>query len=108
MGFCHRTESDLFLFLLMLFKVSNSFFYTQKVAYFVQRQVILIRSNPTYLRSIADQTRSKYEATYAVPPHNIRPGESGIIPERARVDRLSGLNGPLEIRVVIYLVTTCL
>ena len=45
----------------MLFKISNSFFCTKKVAYFVQKQVILIRSNPTYLRCIADQTRSKYD-----------------------------------------------
>ena len=45
----------------MLFKISNSFFYTQKVAYFVQKQVILIRSNPTYLRWITDQTRTKYD-----------------------------------------------
>ena len=44
---------------LMVFKMSDSFFYTQNVAYFVQNQVILIRSNPTYLRCIADQTRSK-------------------------------------------------
>ena len=40
----------------MLFKISNLFFYTQKVAYFVQKQLILIRSNPSYLRCIADQT----------------------------------------------------
>ena len=54
----------------MLFKISNSFFYTQKVAYFVQMQVILIRSNPTYLRYIADQTRSKYDqpTLYRRPP----------------------------------------
>ena len=45
----------------MLYKISKSFFYTHKVAYFVQKQVILIRSNPTYLRCIADQTRSKYD-----------------------------------------------
>ena len=38
----------------MLFKISNSFLYTQKVAYVEQKQVILIRSNPTYLRCIAD------------------------------------------------------
>ena len=31
----------------MLFKIFYSFFYTQKVAYFVQKQAILIRSNPT-------------------------------------------------------------
>ena len=42
----------------MLFKISKSFFYMQKVAYFVQKQVILIRSNPTFLRCIADETRS--------------------------------------------------
>ena len=32
----------------MLFKISNSLFYTQNVAHFVQKQVILIRSDPTY------------------------------------------------------------
>ena len=55
---------------MMLFKISNSFFYSQKVAYFVQKQVILIRSNPTYLRCIADQTRSKYDqpTLYRRPP----------------------------------------
>ena len=54
----------------MLFKISHSFCYTQKVAYFVQKQVILIRPNPTYLRCIADQTRSKYDqlTLYRRPP----------------------------------------
>ena len=61
----------------MLFKISNSFFYTQKVANFVfpvlqSKQVILIHSTPTYLRCTADH--------HAVPLLNIRPVESGIIP----------------------------
>ena len=52
----------------MLFKISNSFFYTQKVAYFVIKDSSspvkassFNRSAPTYLRCIADQTRSKYD-----------------------------------------------
>ena len=52
----------------MIFKISNSFFYTQKLPILCLRipvlqskQVILIRSTPTYLRCIADQTRSKYD-----------------------------------------------
>ena len=60
----------------MLFKISNSFFYTQKVAYFVfkdsssPKQVVLICSAPTYLRCIADQTRLKYDqpTVYRGPP----------------------------------------
>ena len=46
---------------LMLFKISYSFFYSRKLAYFVPKQVNLIRSNPTYLCCIADQTRFKYD-----------------------------------------------
>ena len=59
----------------------------QKVAYFVQKQVILIRSNPTFLRCIADETRSNKTNLrctadhHAVPRSNIRPVESGIIPD---------------------------
>ena len=54
----------------MLFKNSYSFFYRQKVAYFVHKLVDLICSNPTYLRCIADQTRSKYDqpTLYRRPP----------------------------------------
>ena len=43
--------------------------------------------DPTYLRCIADQTRLKYDQPtlyadhHAVPPLNIRPLESGIIPD---------------------------
>ena len=60
-------ESSNFKKYLMLFEISNSFFYTQKVAYFVQKQVILIRSN---LRCIAYQTRSEYDQPklYRRPP----------------------------------------
>ena len=128
----------------MLFKIYNSFFYTQKVAYFVQKQVILLRSNPTYLRCVADQTRSKYDQptlyprstydlwragsspaifqplekvipltttsqsgpdqpplyfrpTYALPDQGPLIADPSIFPERERagVDRLSGVNGPL-------------
>ena len=49
------------------------------------KQVILIRSGPTYFSCIADQTRSKYDKpTYtadhhAVPLLNVRHGESEII-----------------------------
>ena len=136
----------------MLFKISSSFFYTQKVAYFVQKQVILIRSNPTNLCCIADQTRSKYDhptlyrrpprctpaqhttcgerdnprqffnrlknwsrsqrplragptnpavfrPTYALPDQGPLIADPSIFPERERagVDRLSGVNGPLAI-----------
>ena len=61
----------------MLLKISNSFFYTQKLPILCLRspvlqskQVILIRSTPTYLRCIADQTRSKYDqpTLYRRPP----------------------------------------
>ena len=61
----------------MLFKISNSFFYTQKVVYFVFKDSSspvkasnLIRSTPTYSRCIADQTRSKYDqlTLYRRPP----------------------------------------
>ena len=55
----------------MLFKISNSFFYTKKsglpgilclrILVLQSKQVILIRSTPTYLRCITDQTRSKYD-----------------------------------------------
>ena len=52
----------------MLFKISYSFFYTQKwpilclrIPVLQSKQVILIRSTPTYLRCVADQTRSKYD-----------------------------------------------
>ena len=54
------------------------------------KQVILIRSNPTYMysRCIADQTRSKYDqpTLYRQPPRctpaqQLRPVESGIIPD---------------------------
>ena len=51
------------------------------------KQVVLIRSTQTYLRCIADQTGSKYDQPtlypdhHAVPPLNIRPVESGIIPD---------------------------
>ena len=48
----------------MLFKISNSFSIRKKVAYFVQKKVILIRSNPTYLRP----NPIKIWPTYAVPP----------------------------------------
>ena len=47
-GFCLRTESYLVLFLL-------------RIPVLQSKQVILIRSAPTYLRCIADQTRSKYD-----------------------------------------------
>ena len=75
----------------MLFKISNLFFYIQKVAYFVFKESSspvkansLICSTLTYLRCIADQTRSRYDQStlyrrdHAVPPLNIRPVESGI------------------------------
>ena len=61
----------------MLFKISNSFFYTQKwpiwclrIPVLQSKQVILIRSTPTYLRCIADQARSKYDqpTLYRRPP----------------------------------------
>ena len=61
----------------MLFKISNSFFYTQKwhilclrIPVLQSNQVILIRSTPTYLRCIADQARSKYDqpTLYRRPP----------------------------------------
>ena len=80
-------EGSNFLKYVMLFKISSSFFYTQKVAYFVQKQVILIRSNPTYLRCITDQTRSNMTNLrctadhHSVLPLNIRPVESGTIPD---------------------------
>ena len=52
----------------MFFKISNSFFYTQKVAYFLLKDSSSpVKAsnfnplNPTYLRCIADQTRSKYD-----------------------------------------------
>ena len=52
----------------MLFKISNSFLYTQKcpilclrIPVLQSKKVVLIRSSPTYLRCIADQTRSKYD-----------------------------------------------
>ena len=62
---------------LMLLKISNSFFYTQKVTFLCLRipvlqskQVVQIRSAPTYLRCIAVQTRSKYDqpTLYRRPP----------------------------------------
>ena len=120
------------------------------MAYFVQKQVNSIRSNPTYLRYIADQTRSKYDQptlyrrpprctpaqhttcgerdhpdhfstgrktdpahhdlseraqptplyfrpTYALPDQGPLIADPPIFPERERagVDRLSGVNGPL-------------
>ena len=61
----------------MLFKIFNSFFYTQKwsilclrIPVLQSKQVILIRSTPTYLRCIADQARSKYDqpTLYRRPP----------------------------------------
>ena len=58
----------------MLFQISNSFFYTQKWPILCLRipvlQAVLIRSTPTYLRCIADQTRSKYDqpTLYRRPP----------------------------------------
>ena len=77
----------------MLFKFSYSFFYTQKwpilcfrIPVLQSKQVILIRSTPTYLRCIANQARSKYDqpTLYRRSPRstplNIRPVESGIIP----------------------------
>ena len=52
----------------MLFKISNSFFYTQKVAYFVFKESSSpVKAshfhplNPIYFCCIADQTRSKYD-----------------------------------------------
>ena len=45
----------------MLFKISNSFFYTQKVVYFVFKDSSSPVKAPTYLRCIADQTRSTYD-----------------------------------------------
>ena len=151
----------------MLFKISiNSFFYTQTVAYFVflripvlqSKKVLLIRSAPTYLRCIADQTRSKYDqpTLYRRPPrctpaqhttcgerdprpffnrlknlsrsprplragptnprcildqHTLSPikapliADPSIFPERgrARVDRVSGVNGPLIRSTPTYL-----
>ena len=121
------------------------------MAYFVQKQVILTRSNPTYSRCIADQTRSKYDqpTLYRRPPrctpaqhttcaerdyprpffhwlknwsrsprplragptnprcildqHTLSPIKARSLPirpffperERAGVDRVSGVNGPL-------------
>ena len=70
-------EGSNFLKLLMLFKISNSFFYTQKVAYFVFKDSSFpVKANsfiplsPTYLRCIADLTRSKYDqpTLYRRPP----------------------------------------
>ena len=80
----------------MLFKISNSFLITQKVAYFVCKDssspvkannfnplnpdllTLLLPSKPdqnmTNLRCSADQ--------HAEPPLNIRSFESGIIPDR--------------------------
>ena len=61
----------------MLFKISYSFFYTQRwpilclwIPVLQSKQVILIRSTPTYLRCIADQARSKYDqpTLYHRPP----------------------------------------
>ena len=52
----------------MLSKTSNSFFYTHKVAYFVQKQVILIRSYPTLLTLYRRPNPIKIWPTYAVPP----------------------------------------
>ena len=52
----------------MLFKISNSFFIRKKwhilclrIPVLQSKQIVLIRSAPTYLRCIADQTRSKYD-----------------------------------------------
>ena len=74
----------------MLFKISYSFFYTQKVTYFVQKQVNLIRSNPTYLRCIADQTRSKYDQPplYRRPPR-YTPAQHTTCGERDHPDHFS-------------------
>ena len=64
----------------MLFKISYSFFCTQKVPILCSRipvlksgQVVLIRSTPTYLRCIAEKTRSKYDkpTLYRRPPRCI-------------------------------------
>ena len=61
----------------MLFKISNTFFYTQKVSYFVFKDSsspVKASSfnplSPTYLRCIADQTRSNYDqpTLYRRPP----------------------------------------
>ena len=81
----------------MLFKISNSFFYTQKVAYFVFKA-------PTYLRCIADQTRSKYDqpTLYRRPPR-CTPAQHTTCGERDhprsffnRLKNLSRSSGPLR------------
>ena len=77
----------------MLFKISNNLLYAKwpilclSIPVLQSKQVILIRSTPTNLRCIADQTRSKYDqpSLYCRPPRctplNIRPVESEIIPD---------------------------
>ena len=144
----------------MLFKIFYSFFYTQIVVYFVQKQVILIRSNPTNLRCIADKTRPKYDQptlyprpsrfiptqhttcgagssptifnrlkNLSRPPRPLRAGPTNsrcildqhiLSPIKARylpirpfsiageseVDRLAGVNGPLQL-VPFSCLTSC-
>ena len=69
----------------MLLKISNSFLYTQKVAYLVRRQVILICSNPTCLHCIAYQTRSKYDQpTLYCRPSRCSPAQHTTWGERDR------------------------
>ena len=60
---------------------------TQKVAYFVQKQLILnAQTRPTYavLPTKPDLNMTNLRCTadhHAVPPLNIQPVESGIIPD---------------------------
>ena len=73
----------------MLFKIFNSFFYTQKwpilslrIQDLQSKQVILIRSTPTYLRCIADQARSKYDQPTLYRPPRCTPAQHTTCGER--------------------------
>ena len=101
----------------MLFKISNLFFHTQKVAFLCLRipvlqskQVVLIHSTPTYLRCIADQTRSKYDqpTLYRRPPR-CTPAQHTTCGERDhprpffnRLKNLSRSPRPLNPRCILY------
>ena len=69
----------------MLFKISNSFFYSQKVAYiFCAKASNFNPLEPDLLTLYRRPNPIKILPTYAVPPTttlNIRPVESGIIPD---------------------------
>ena len=94
----------------MLFKISNSFFYTQKwpilclrIPVLQLKQVILITQPwPTYavLPTKPDQNMTNLRCTadhHTVPPLNIRPVESGIIPNHFnRLKNLSRSPRPLR------------